>query len=49
MEDEILSANTKDVLQFIHEANVECRTQLDIKVPKDDYERKLLGRLTLLA
>lgn len=43
LEDE-LSANTKDILQFIHEPS-DCKTQLDIKVPKDDYERKLLGTL----
>lgn len=48
LEDDGLNANTKDILQFIHEPNSgDCKTQLDIKVPKDDYERKLLGRAHL--
>lgn len=48
LEDEHLSANTKDLLQFIHEPNSDCKTQLDIKVPKDEYERKLLGKISSL-
>lgn len=40
-----MSPATKDTLQFLH---VECAsTQLDIRVPKDETERKLLGRAHL--
>ncbi|XP_044744645.1 rhophilin-2 isoform X1 [Coccinella septempunctata] len=40
-----LSAATRETLQFLH---VECAsTQLDIRIPKDDSERRLLGRTHL--
>ncbi|XP_063905456.1 rhophilin-2 isoform X3 [Zophobas morio] len=40
-----MSATTKDTLQFLH-AEI-ASTQLDIRLPKDDAERRLLGRAHL--
>lgn len=42
-EAECMSAQTKDTLQFLHTESMS--TQLDIRVPKDGRERKLLGEL----
>lgn len=36
-----MSPQTKDTLQFLHAESMS--TQLDIRLPKDDRERKLLG------
>lgn len=36
-----MSAATKDTLQFLHAET--ASTQLDIRLPKDDSERRLLG------
>lgn len=44
-EAENMSSTTKDTLQFIHVEN--ASTQLDIRVPKDETERRLLGRAHL--
>lgn len=41
-EAEHMSAATKDTLRFLHVDNLP--TQLDIRMPKDDTERKLLGK-----
>lgn len=43
-----LDDRTKEALQFMH-AEPDVRTQLDIRVPQDDGERKLLGRAHLRA
>lgn len=43
-----LDERTKEALQFMH-AEPDVRTQLDIRVPSDDGERKLLGRAHLRA
>jgi hypothetical protein len=40
-----MSAATKDTLQFLHAET--ASTQLDIRLPKDDSERRLLGRAHL--
>ncbi|XP_065168699.1 rhophilin-2 isoform X2 [Atheta coriaria] len=40
-----MSAQTKDTLQFLHVES--ASTQLDIRLPKDDLERRLLGRAHL--
>lgn len=37
-----MSPQTKDTLQFLHAESIS--TQLDIRLPKDERERKLLGR-----
>jgi len=42
---EQMSAATKEVLQFLHADG--CPTQLDIRMPKDELERRLLGRAHL--
>lgn len=39
-----MSDTTKDTLQFLHAETMS--TQLDIRLPKDDRERKLLGMST---
>nr|CAD7461342.1 unnamed protein product [Timema tahoe] len=41
-----MSAQTRDTLQFLH-AEDENKTRLEIRVPQDDDERKLLGRAHL--
>ncbi|XP_044742961.1 rhophilin-2 isoform X2 [Chrysoperla carnea] len=41
-----MSASTKETLHFLH-VDSGSKTQLDIKVPVDDSERKLLGRAHL--
>lgn len=40
-----MSQATKETLQFLHAASMS--TQLDIRLPKDDQERRLLGRAHL--
>lgn len=37
-----MSPQTKDTLQFLHAESIS--TQLDIRLPKDETERKLLGK-----
>ncbi|XP_063217122.1 rhophilin-2 isoform X2 [Bacillus rossius redtenbacheri] len=41
-----LSPRTRDTLQFLHEEG-DARTQLEVRLPQDDAERKLLGRAHL--
>ncbi|XP_049939722.1 rhophilin-2 isoform X1 [Schistocerca serialis cubense] len=41
-----IGARTRETLQFLH-AEGDTRTQLDIRLPQDDAERKLLGRAHL--
>lgn len=38
-----MSPTTKDILQFLHVET--ASTQLNIRMPKDDVERRLLGEL----
>jgi hypothetical protein len=38
-----LSDRTKDALQYLH-GDSDPKTQLEIRVPQDDAERKLLGK-----
>ena len=37
------SERTKDALQYLH-GDSDPKTQLEIRVPQDDSERKLLGK-----
>ncbi|XP_067006501.1 rhophilin-2 isoform X2 [Anabrus simplex] len=41
-----MSQRTKEVLQYLHD-DPDPKTQLDLRVPQDDAERKLLGRAHL--
>lgn len=43
-----MNAATRDTLQFLHAIQENCgSTQLDIRMPKDEKERRLLGRAHL--